>query len=126
MPMSPEDPRGERDNFLRDRLRPPPPVHRPRAQDPPTARLPAVPLPAPPRPPAAPRHLPAAHPPQRPETMAPRGPWADLEVATEPTPAAGPSRRGWRRILRVATLGLIDLGPSAAERRETQFEAAIQ
>ncbi|WP_104157824.1 MinD/ParA family ATP-binding protein [Mycobacterium avium] len=33
---------------------------------------------------------------------------------------------GWRRALRLATFGLIDLGPSPAQRREAQFEQAIQ
>ncbi|WP_459987324.1 nucleotide-binding protein, partial [Mycobacterium avium] len=49
-----------------------------------------------------------------------------------PTPREQPSAapqlpdRGWRRALRLATFGLIDLGPSPAQRREAQFEQAIQ
>lgn len=38
-------------------------------------------------------------------------------------PVAG---RGWRRTVRVATLGLISLGPSARERQEAEFEAAVR
>jgi MinD-like ATPase involved in chromosome partitioning or flagellar assembly len=34
--------------------------------------------------------------------------------------------RGWRRTLRLATFGLVKLGPSAAQRQEAQFEAAIR
>ena len=41
-------------------------------------------------------------------------------------PAAELPDRGWRRILRLATFGLVKLGPSAAQRQEAQFEAAIR
>jgi MinD-like ATPase involved in chromosome partitioning or flagellar assembly len=41
-------------------------------------------------------------------------------------PAAELPDRGWRRILRLATFGLVRLGPSAARRREAEFEAAIR
>jgi MinD-like ATPase involved in chromosome partitioning or flagellar assembly len=34
--------------------------------------------------------------------------------------------RGWRRILRLATFGLVKLGPSAAQRQQAEFEAAIR
>ncbi|OBI98076.1 ATPase, partial [Mycobacterium alsense] len=34
--------------------------------------------------------------------------------------------RGWRRLVRLATFGLIKPGPSAAQRQEAQFEAAIR
>lgn len=34
--------------------------------------------------------------------------------------------RGWRRLVLSATLGLINLGPSPAEREETAYEAAIR
>jgi MinD-like ATPase involved in chromosome partitioning or flagellar assembly len=34
--------------------------------------------------------------------------------------------RGWRRILRLATFGLVKLGPSPAQRQEAQYEAAIR
>ena len=43
-----------------------------------------------------------------------------------PTPSAGLPDRGWRRILRLATFGLVKLGPSATQRQEAQFEAAIR
>ena len=34
--------------------------------------------------------------------------------------------RGWRRILRLLTFGLVKLGPSATQRQEAQFQAAIR
>jgi MinD-like ATPase involved in chromosome partitioning or flagellar assembly len=34
--------------------------------------------------------------------------------------------RGWRRILRLATFGLVKLGPSPAQRQEAQYQAAIR
>ncbi|ORV82296.1 ATPase, partial [Mycobacterium interjectum] len=46
-----------------------------------------------------------------------------------PPPAAGPPElpdRGWRRIVRQATFGLIKLGPSAAQRQDAQYEATIR
>lgn len=45
-------------------------------------------------------------------------------VASRPAPQL--PDRGWRRALRLATFGLIDLGPSPAQRREAQFVQAIQ
>lgn len=126
----------ERNEFLRDRLRPerpstaaahpfgPPPrelAPRPRPSappPPPPAARPSPPLPggapAPPQPaPAAPPSFPP--PPTSPQRPAP--------------PAAQPREipdRGWRRALRLVTFGLINLGPSPAQRQEAQFEAAIQ
>ena len=47
-------------------------------------------------------------------------------VAPVPAPAAELPERGWRRILRLATLGLVKLGPSPAQLEEAQFEAAIR
>ncbi|WP_369806978.1 hypothetical protein [Mycobacterium sp. 1245499.0] len=48
-------------------------------------------------------------------------------------PAAAPPQapaelpdRGWRRVLRLITFGLVNLGPSPAQRQEAQFEAAIR
>ena len=43
-------------------------------------------------------------------------------------PAPGPESpdRGWRRILRLATFGLVKLGPSAAQRQAAEFESAIR
>jgi MinD-like ATPase involved in chromosome partitioning or flagellar assembly len=34
--------------------------------------------------------------------------------------------RGWRRILRLLSFGLVKLGPSATQRREAQFQAVIR
>jgi MinD-like ATPase involved in chromosome partitioning or flagellar assembly len=48
----------------------------------------------------------------------------DFESASAPPPA-GPSR-GWRHFVRVATRGVVNLGPSAQERQEAEFEAVIQ
>ncbi|ORA07571.1 MinD/ParA family ATP-binding protein [Mycobacterium arosiense] len=46
-------------------------------------------------------------------------------VAPPQAPAELPDR-GWRRLLRLITFGLITLGPSPAQRQEAQFEAAIR
>jgi MinD-like ATPase involved in chromosome partitioning or flagellar assembly len=43
-----------------------------------------------------------------------------------PTSTAELPDRGWRRILRLATFGLVKLGPSATQRQEAQFAAAIR
>ncbi|WP_369829413.1 MinD/ParA family protein [Mycobacterium sp. E2462] len=45
-----------------------------------------------------------------------------------PAPDFGPepADRGWRRILRLLTFGLVKLGPSPAQRQEAQFHAAIR
>ncbi|BDB45761.1 MULTISPECIES: MinD/ParA family ATP-binding protein [Mycobacterium] len=40
--------------------------------------------------------------------------------------ASQPTERGWRRMVRVATFGLVTPGPSAAQRDIAQFEAAIR
>lgn len=86
----------ERDEFLRDRLQP----ERPSAR----------PAPAPPRPPTPAR-------PPAPPTFRPHPP-AAAPAPAAPTPRPQPSAapqlpdRGWRRALRLATFGLIDLGPS--------------
>jgi MinD-like ATPase involved in chromosome partitioning or flagellar assembly len=148
----------ERDEFLRDRLRPgqpgaptgrpPGPAQRPAPPRPPappptpprqTAAPPAPPRPlaappAPPRPlaapPAPPRPLAAPPAPPRPPAALPAPPRqpgpAPPAVAPAGTPATEPPDRGWRRILRLATFGLVKLGPSAAQLREAQFEAAIR
>lgn len=92
-----------RDEFLRDRLRPePPPL-------PPVARPPAPP----PRDvgPVAPRH-PASPVPPSPAAPPP------LHAPAEPS--------GWRRIVRLATFGLVNPGPSAAQRQEVEFRMAIR
>ncbi|OBH90571.1 MinD/ParA family protein [Mycobacterium sp. E2733] len=49
---------------------------------------------------------------------------------TGPAPPAaavdGIPDRGWRRILRLSTFGLVRLGPSPAQQQDAQFEAAIR
>ncbi|WAJ45164.1 MinD/ParA family protein [Mycobacterium sp. Aquia_216] len=136
----------ERDEFLRDRLqpdparapaaRPPEPPSRdhrgapPAAFSPPSQRSAAPPPPPPPRRPpvAPPRQHVTAPPPPRP--VAPPSPPPALPPAadTGPAPAATPelAARGWRRLLRLLTFGLINLGPSPAQRQDAQFEAAIR
>ena len=155
----------ERDEFLRDRLRPVPPSTPalgppgPQPRDPhgappgyaPVAARPAAPrLPAPPprppvtppppaRPPSAPRPRPQSASPPRPAMPPPQaapspapavspppGPWEDAVVAPVPTPAAESPDRGWRRVLRLITFGLVRLRPSATQRQEAEFNAAIR
>lgn len=67
-------------------------------------------------------------PPQQPWTQPPPQP-----VPQPPYPRPGAARparpqptRGWRRTVLSATLGLVNLGPSPAEREETAYEAAIR
>ncbi|MFA1704565.1 MinD/ParA family protein [Mycobacterium intracellulare] len=122
----------ERDEFLRDRLqperktaaaRPPgPPPHGPHA-----AHRPPAPAPAPPRPSAAPQGwAPAPPPPAAAPSFRPPPAVAPQQPAPAPPPSPDLPDRGWRRVLRIATFGLITLGPSPAQRQEAQFEAAIQ
>lgn len=127
----------ERDEFLRDRLRPegssapaarppgpPSREHQPAA--PPTARKSAPPPPtAPARAGAGAREAPptAAAPPAYPP---PPTKSAQLAGTVPAPPAPGLADRGWRRILRLATFGLVNLGPSPAQQQEAQFEAAIR
>jgi MinD-like ATPase involved in chromosome partitioning or flagellar assembly len=105
----------------------PPPSHPPRPSAP--SQRSAVPPQQPPRPgppPVSPR---SAAPPRQtaaPAVAPPREPWADGAFAPVTTPATEPPDRGWRRILRLATFGLVKLGPSAAQRQEAQFEAAVR
>ncbi|MBO0879057.1 MAG: MinD/ParA family protein [Mycobacterium sp.] len=107
----------EPDDFLRDRVRSAhrdSPASRPPQQQPRTPRR--VPLQSPP--PAAPSPRLTAKP--RPD------PWtatdASLAVIRPRRPVA---RRGWRRIVRLATLGLVNFGPSADDREEAKYEATI-
>ncbi|ORW74256.1 ATPase, partial [Mycobacterium saskatchewanense] len=79
------------------------------------ARHPAAPPPGPPAPHAPP-----------PRAAAPPPPPADGPVAPVPASAAEPADRGWRRLVRVLTFGLVKLGPSPAQRQEAQYEAAIR
>ncbi len=108
----------------------PPQVSRPTPPGPP-APPPLPPRPGPaPRPPAPaqrsaapPRQAPAPVPPPVPTqpAAAPR-----QEAPPAPTPALEVPDRGWRRIVRLATFGLVTLGPSAAQRQEAQYEAEIR
>lgn len=111
----------ERDEFLRDRLQPERPSARP-APAPPRPPTPA----RPPAPPTFRPHPPAAAP--APAAPTPRPQPSAAPPTPRPQPSAAPQLpdRGWRRALRLATFGLIDLGPSPAQRREAQFEQAIQ
>jgi MinD-like ATPase involved in chromosome partitioning or flagellar assembly len=139
----------ERDEFLRDRVRPSlpgapaarPPGPQPNGPQPPPAALPSV-FPGPalqsaPAPPSVPPHqqayppapmraqAPAAHP--APGSLPPPGVWSD--VAFAPPGRTGPSLRadrGWRRFVEMITFGLVRPGPSATQREEVQFEAAIR
>ena len=140
----------ERDEFLRDRLRPEPPsapAERPPGPQPkdlppivprPSAPpSPAAPPPPPPRqqpgarpappgrpapPPAAPRQ--PTTPPAPPRSAVPPGNWGDAAAA--PTLPAQAADRGWRHIVRLLTFGLVNPGPSAAQRQDALFEATIQ
>lgn len=121
----------ERDEFLRDRLqperktaaaRPPgPPAHGPHA-----APRPPAPAPAPPRPSAPPQGWAPAPPPPAAPSLRPPPAVAPQQPAPAPPPSQDLPDRGWRRVLRIATFGLITLGPSPAQRQEAQFEATIQ
>ncbi|MDM4139764.1 MinD/ParA family protein [Mycobacterium sp. FLAC0960] len=139
----------ERDEFLRDRLQPerpnppsarppaPPPQrphpapHEPRATAPPVTQRPAAPRPPsapPPPPPARPQGWGAA-PPSTPAPSFRPPPAASSGQPTHSAPAAPTAElpdRGWRRVLRLITFGLINLGPSPAQQQEAQFEAAIR
>ena len=143
----------ERDEFLRDRLQPGQPRYpcctparscaqrssyrapglsaspsktRPAASAGPAAAAPAGASPSPAAiPPVAPQQQ--AAPPAAPSaTVPPPGSRTDVPVAPVPTSATELPDRGWRRILRLITFGLVKLGPSAAQRQEAQFEAAIR
>jgi MinD-like ATPase involved in chromosome partitioning or flagellar assembly len=105
----------DRDEFLRNRLTPEqsdtraarPPGPQPR-DFPPIG--PIGPAPQPPLPPT-PQH--------RQHPLPPRPP-------ASPPDYWGPSDQGWRRMVRIATFGLINPGPSVTQRRDAQFEAAIR
>ncbi len=123
----------ERDEFLRDRLQPPSSAPMPRPPGPPPRSVPPPPLPvgqrpAPRQPPAPPppARAPAAlkrppAPPQQPAAAAPPATPAQATTAFGVTPD-----RGWRRILRQLTFGLVKLGPSPAQQQDAQFEAVIR
>jgi len=125
----------ERDEFLRDRLRPSqpeapaprPPGTPPNApQPPPTQDFPPLPPGPAPRSVPHPPPQPQAHPPA-PGFPPPPGAWS--EAAFAPPVRTRPSLRaegGWRRLVEMITFGLVRPGPSAAQRQEVQFEAAIR
>ncbi|WP_445162896.1 MinD/ParA family ATP-binding protein [Mycobacterium sp. Dal123C01] len=121
---------------------PPPAPPRSPAFPPPTPRQPAGPPPPPrqrPFPPPPPRQ-PVAPPPGPRPAGAPqqsasslithvatsRLPAADAGLVPVPPDAAEVPDRGWRRILRLLTFGLVKLGPSPAQRQDAQFEATIR
>lgn len=118
------------------------PAAPPVAQRPAPPRPPSTPPPPPPGRPPAPPHdwspptqsaqaaPPSFRPPPRPGHPAPPaaapqashpGPPPDLQQGGGELPD-----RGWRRALRLATFGVINLGPSPAQQQEAQFEAAIR
>jgi hypothetical protein len=139
----------EHDEFLRDRMRPSQPgaaaARRPGPQSngpqtaPPGGFFPVPPRPVPQRQPAAPAaplrqwaHPPAAVHPQAPAAQRASGvsplpgAWADGAVTPVRTRPSLRADRGWRRIVELITFGLVRPGPSAAQREEAQFEAAIR
>lgn len=138
----------ERDEFLRDRLQPPSSAPSARRTGPPP-RVPQAPpvaqptAPRPPSPPPPPARTRATPPPQQPHAGTVPGPRSPATPAAQSAraPAASPPpatdrpappafgvlpERGWRRILRLITFGLVKLGPSPAQRQEAEFEAAIR
>jgi MinD-like ATPase involved in chromosome partitioning or flagellar assembly len=104
----------DRDEFLRDRLRPEQTGTRAeRPPGPPPRDFPPIgPRPTPPPPPQQ-GWQPA--PPPRPQPAAPP-PLENWHTADQ----------GWRRMVRLATFGLINPGPSATQRQDARFEATIQ
>ncbi|MFV8318862.1 MinD/ParA family ATP-binding protein [Mycobacterium sp. 23] len=91
----------------------------------------APPPTAPPRPPSAPPPHPVRPPaPQQPHPQQvappPRGPWPGAAAGAAPRTPDKPVERGWRRMVRSATFGLVKPGPSAAQRDAAQFEATIR
>jgi MinD-like ATPase involved in chromosome partitioning or flagellar assembly len=139
----------ERDEFLRDRLRPgqpgapaarpPAPPHNGPQTPPPAAFPPLAARPAPQSAPAAPPlpphqptyppapmrpPAPAAHP--APGFSPPPGAWSDGAFAPARTRPSLRADRGWRRLVELITFGLVRPGPSPAQREEIQFEAAIR
>lgn len=126
----------ERDEFLRDRIRPhqpgtprgysPRPPSGDRCPAPPPGRHAAAATPpGPPRLPSAPlRPLPDPAWPRQPE-VPPPSTWADPALAPIRS-RTRPGERGWRRMVRLVTFGLVGLGRSGMQRQEAQFEATIR
>ena len=112
----------------------PPAPPRPAPGPPPAPPLPRQPAPPPPPPwqpsaSAAPPRQPTPPPPAPPRQPAPagsRGPRADSAAALTGTYAGLPPDHGWRRLLRLATFGLVKPGPSTTQRQDAQFQSAIQ
>ena len=116
----------DREDFLRDRQAPPGPDRPPRPPGgwtgQPGRRPPPPPGYGPPPPyPPAPRR--PRTPPGPPAAAGPAPP--DLFASPAPPPKPQPTR-GWRRIVYAATFGLINLGPSAMERRNAEYESVIR
>ena len=113
--------------------RPPaPPPSRPPAPPPPPPRSPTAPV-LPPRGQATSAAPPRSAVPQQAATSAappaavpPPLTRTDSPVAPVGTSATDLPDRGWRRILRLVTFDLVKLGPSATQRQEARFEAAIR
>lgn len=126
----------ERDEFLRDRIRPHQPGtprgYSPRSPSgdrcpapPPGRHAAAATPPGPPRLPSAPlRPLPDPAWPRQPEAPPPST-WADPALAPIRS-RTRPGERGWRRMVRLVTFGLVGLGRSGMQRQEAQFEATIR
>jgi len=101
---------------------------------PPPAAMPPPPPPHAPPPPAAPPERPWSDrdfAPPRPATRSERPSWKSIDFAprADEVPRSGPKsgpKYGWRRIVYNATFGLVNLGPSAAEKQEVSYEAAIK
>ena len=120
--------------FLRNRMRPVQPTWRP------PERRAANPAPASPAPPAAVpvRPAPPAVPPPptpaiaRPvqdapsQPLPPPAPWPSAATGVPAGDRAQPVERGWRRVVRAATFGLLKPGPSATQRDTAHFEATIR
>ena len=104
---------------------PRPPVPPQRSAVPPQQPTPAAPPPPAVSPQQAAPFAPPPFPPLSP-VPPPPGPWAGAAVAPVPASTAEPPDRGWRRMLRLATFALVKLGPSATQRQEAEFEAAIR
>ena len=133
-PYRRRSPVSDREEFLRDRQAPPGPDRPPgpprgwpgppgsRPPPPPGIRPPPPPGFRPPPPPHRQPPRPQARPDRRPPGVRPR-------PSCSPAPARRrrpQPTRGWRRIVYAATFGLVNLGPSAAERRVAEYESVIR
>jgi MinD-like ATPase involved in chromosome partitioning or flagellar assembly len=107
----------EHDDFRRDRLdapRPAPPSTAAARPPQPPAENPRS-APPPPQRPAPPRPVAGAH----------RQSWNIAVPSATPKPPRPGPKHGWRRIVYRGTFGLINPGPSAAEKQEAADEATI-